>query len=258
MTARVVVLTSRSLRHRYFAQTMAGAFDVVAAFSEAKKNYYDATRQQSEPVREHFRQLDASEQAEFAARLGKASLEVGHGVDDINDPALIAQAKASGAEVALLFGTSILKQGWLDAFPDRIVNLHLGLSPFYRGAATLFWPLANGELECVGTTIHLAAEKVDAGAILARIKADPRPGDTYYSLTNRLIRRSIDAIPSIVQSLLAGETKPESQEAFHVRSYRMTDFDETALSRMLAFFGSGLSEGQIAEAMRSQKCSCSP
>ena len=253
---RAAVLTSTAPRHVFFLQTMARAFPIAAALQQMKQNYYVDARTESEVIRGHFVRLGEAETAEFNPRISPAKLGA-QLVDDLNTEALVDQMLRAGVDVVLLFGTVILKDVWLRAFPDRIVNLHLGLSPFYRGAATLFWPLVEHRLECVGTTIHLAVSRVDAGAILRRIKADPQIGDDYYTLTSRLIRRSIELMPDIVSGYLSGSIKPLAQDFGQSRAYRMRDFNQTALEKALAFFGSGLTRERIEAAERSTECACS-
>jgi methionyl-tRNA formyltransferase len=255
---RAAVLTSTALRHTFFLQVMAQAFPVAVAVRQPKKNNDEAAHQQSHAICEHFARLGEAETAEFRPRLTGAPLPEMQVVDEINSEDLVARVRRADVDVVLLFGTVILKEIWLRAFPDRIVNLHLGLSPFYRGAATLFWPFVNGELECVGATIHLATERVDAGAILRRIKADPQVGDTYYTLTTRLIRRSVEAMPNVVYDYLSGAARPQAQTGAQTRAYRRRDFNETVLAQALAFVGGGLTRAQIENAGRSTKCTCSP
>ena len=44
--------------------------------------------------------------------------------------------------------------------------MHLGLSPWYRGSATLFWPFYFLQPQFAGVTFHQITAKADAGAIL--------------------------------------------------------------------------------------------
>jgi len=253
---RAAVLTSTAPRHRYFHRVIAENFDVRVVLAQAKSNYYQKQRQESEFVRRHFSELASTESVEFTPRLDP-SLAVPREVSDINAPDLVSEVLAEEVEVIFLFGTAILEDAWLDAFPQRIVNLHLGLSPFYRGSATLFWPFVQDELECVGATIHLAVAKVDAGPILARIKPEFQVGDTYYTITNRLIRKSIDALPGITLRYLSGAITPLAQVPTGDRAWRKADFTEEALRRALDNIGSGLTAEQITRIENSQKCRCS-
>ena len=89
-----------------------------------------------------------------------------------NDPAEVALMAAARPDVVLVFGTGILREPLLSAFDGRIINIHLGLSPYYRGAGTNFWPLVNREPEYVGATIHYLDAGIDTGPMLAHAQAD--------------------------------------------------------------------------------------
>lgn len=251
---RALALTSTSPRHSYFAARLAETFDVTLALAEEKKNYFTQARQESPEVEQHFQRLAEAEK-ELFPDVPAAAIKT---VPDINAPEVVAKAKALKPDLVCLFGTSILKAPWLEAFPRRIVNLHLGLSPFYRGSATLFWPFYFQELECLGATIHLAEAKVDAGDILKRIKPLFKPGDSYYAATTRLIRNAIDAFPEAAAAYVSGDITPMPQEASPGRVMKKSDFNEAALSAALAFVGSGLTQEQINQAARSERCRCSP
>jgi methionyl-tRNA formyltransferase len=112
-------------------------------------------------------------------------------------------------------------------------------------------------LECIGVTIHLAVARVDAGPILARVKPKLQLGDTYYTITNRLIRESIDALPSAALRYLSGNIVPLVQVSNGERVWRKTDFSEVALRRALSIAGLGLTVEQIACIESSEKCHCS-
>jgi folate-dependent phosphoribosylglycinamide formyltransferase PurN len=253
---KALVLTSDSLRHRYFLGQIASSFDVVGAMSEPKRNYFNDVRERSPEVEAHFVNLAKAESLMFSPNDSQASkAEVDSiVVEDINTADAVAAAKSLKPDVICLFGTSILKTPWLEAFPDRIVNLHLGLSPYYRGAATLFWPFFYRELSYLGTTIHLAVAKVDAGAILKRVKATFEVGDNYYVITNRLIRDSIDQFPSVVNDYLDGKITPFAQETVKARVMKKVDFTEESLRAVLQYVGKGLTKEMIQSITTSGAC----
>jgi methionyl-tRNA formyltransferase len=254
---KALVLTSTNPRHRFFAQQVAGTFEVAAVMGEAKRNYYDRQREESEAVRAHFERNAAAELACFHDAAPAVPTDL-ISVADINAPEVIEKALALEVDVVCLFGTTILQAPWLTAFPDKIVNLHLGLSPWYRGSATLFWPFADRAVEFLGTTIHLAVEKVDAGAILHRIRPTLRLGENYYQVTNQLIRKSIEAFPDVVARYLRKELFPAPQEQVAGRICRKADFNEVALARALEYVGEGFSPEEIRRAEKAAQCLCLP
>ena len=98
----------------------------------------------------------------------------------------------------LLFGSSIVQDEILKLFHKRIFNLHLGLTPYYRGSGTNFWPLVDELPECVGSTIHLAVKKIDAGGILKQLRPKIKITDGPHDIGNKVIIESIKKIPYIV------------------------------------------------------------
>lgn len=250
---RALVLTSRGLRHRYFAKKVSEFFNVSQVITEAKRNYYTKQREESLVIKSHFKSIGDAE-VDFFGDVEGQQEPIRREVEDINSPECIAWAVAQKPDVICLYGTAILREGWLERFPARIVNLHLGLSPFYRGSATLFWPFYFKELQYLGSTIHLASAKVDAGSIIARVDANIRPGEDYYQITTRLIKDSIDRFPEQVAGYLEGRIRVHAQEAVAARVCRRSDFSEEALLKVLAYVGQGLAAKEIAQIQEDKKC----
>lgn len=88
-----------------------------------------------------------------------------HRVESINDPSVIDLLKQTQPELVVVLGTSILKEPVLVAAPC-FVNLHVGITPMYRGAHGQLWAVLNRDFENIGTTLHFIDKGIDTGAIL--------------------------------------------------------------------------------------------
>lgn len=86
--------------------------------------------------------------------------------EDINKEDVLEQLKALRAEVVVIvaFG-QILRKPFLSMFPDRVVNVHASILPYWRGAAPIQRSLMNGDQES-GVSLQLVARKLDAGPLL--------------------------------------------------------------------------------------------
>ena len=73
-------------------------------------------------------------------------------------------------DVIIVYGTGIIKGPILE-YTNKIINIHLGMSPYYNGAGTNWWPMYNEEFEFVGTTVHYLDAGVDTGDILGQTRA---------------------------------------------------------------------------------------
>lgn len=69
-------------------------------------------------------------------------------------------------DIAFVFGTDLIKHPLIDLLPKNKINLHLGLSPWYKGAATLFWPFYHLLPQFSGVTFHQINSNPDAGEII--------------------------------------------------------------------------------------------
>jgi len=254
---RVLILTSNKIRHKYYIQQLSKSFNVVGVISEPKVKYYNKVIKESALVREHFEKLSVYEEKYFGSpEIPETTRVLELTKDEINSNVALDFAQECNADLVFLFGTGILKDGWLDRYPNKIINLHLGLSPFYRGSATLFWPIYNNSFNCVGVTIHIAAKKVDAGEIIDRVKPDLKIGDNYYDINMKAIKSGIDSIPSIVENHLNNNKKLIVQDLSISKLYRKSDFSEETLVQALENVGEGLSKEQIKEIYHSEECNC--
>ena len=173
---RIALLTSNHHRHRYFANYLGGHLPVEVVVSERKV---------AEPTSVgNGESEDRLLQAYFAQRLkaeqeileGGESFSLPPGVEvletepaSINAPEVLERLTARSVDTLGVFGTSLLKEPLLSAFCGRIVNIHLGLSPYYRGAGTNFWALYNEDLHLAGATIHYIDAGVDTGEIICHV-----------------------------------------------------------------------------------------
>ena len=71
------------------------------------------------------------------------------------------------SDLYIVFGASYIK-GWLIDFliEKKAANIHMGLSPYYRGSSCNFWAVYDNNPEYVGATIHLLSKGLDSGDIL--------------------------------------------------------------------------------------------
>ncbi|RMH16316.1 MAG: hypothetical protein D6696_18455, partial [Acidobacteria bacterium] len=201
-------------------------------------------------IRDHFARRDEAE----AELLGEARfpgvprLELASGA--VNDAATAAWIAARRPDAVLLYGTGIIRPPLLTDWHGRMVNLHLGLSPYYRGAGTNFWPLVERRPECVGVTLHLAAAKVDAGAILAQARPAARADDGAHQLGTRALIAGAEILPAVLDAYLAGRLRPTAQDLSRGRVFRLRDFNADAVRRLHHQLATGMLGEYLADRRR--------
>lgn len=227
---KVALLTSDALRHKYIANKLAEKIDVEIIITEKKSQKITSTEnydtKEANFLQNHFRERENNEMKYFGNYNlfpeSSKHLDVGH--SEINSDFVFKNILSVQPDYILLFGTSIIKEHLLLAFPNRIINLHLGLSPYYKGSGTNLWPLYYSEPECVGATFHLAIKKVDAGGILHQIRPVLQKDDTIHDIGNKVILSAGEIYSRIVEFYHAGKIKPVSQHLDEGKILKIADF----------------------------------
>lgn len=94
--------------------------------------------------------------------------------------------KAAGVELVCLAGfLRLVKWPLLDAFPNRILNIHPALLPAYPGLDSWKQALEAGEKEA-GCTVHFVDEGMDTGPIILQESVPILSDDTAEALHARI------------------------------------------------------------------------
>ncbi len=94
----------------------------------------------------------------------------------------------------------------LDAFPNRVVNLHPALLPAHRGAHAIQDAFEAGD-EVTGITIHFANEEYDKGPIIFQHEVPVLPEDTIEDLETRIHAAEHEYYPQVLQRIAMGEVE---------------------------------------------------
>ena len=94
----------------------------------------------------------------------------------------------------------------LDAFPNRVVNLHPALLPKHRGAHAIQDAFEAGD-EVTVITIHFANEEYDKGPIIFQHEVPVLPDDTIDDLETRIHAAEHEYYPQVLQQIARGEVQ---------------------------------------------------
>jgi len=117
--------------------------------------------------------------------------------------ALVELLRRHAAEWVVLAGyMRVVKSPLLDAFPDRIVNIHPSLLPAFKGLRAWEQALAAGVSE-TGCTVHFVNRDVDAGKIIAQRRVPVLAGDTPETLHARIQVAEHELYPTALAKVLS-------------------------------------------------------
>ncbi len=109
-----------------------------------------------------------------------------------------------GAEWVVLAGFfRIVGPVLLEAFPDRILNIHPSLLPSFPGLHAQRQALEHG-VKVTGCTVHLVNAAIDAGPILMQAAVEVRDDDSEESLSARILEQEHRILVEAVNLVGAG------------------------------------------------------
>mgnify|MGYP006296956593 CR=1 FL=1 len=124
-----------------------------------------------------------------AERLGVPSTVINHrDYDDRSefDVEIVEHLKSRDVEWVVMAGwMRIVTSTFIDAYRERIVNLHPSILPAFRGVQAVDDALEAG-VKMTGCTVHTVTEEVDAGPIIAQAAVPVRADDDHDSLIERI------------------------------------------------------------------------
>lgn len=116
---------------------------------------------------------------------------------------LVRTLQDAGIELVVLAGfMRVLKEPTLDAFPQRIINIHPSLLPKFRGIEAWKQALAAGE-KVTGCTVHYVDAEIDRGAIIAQREVPILANDTPSSLHARIQIAERQLFPEVIGQFAA-------------------------------------------------------
>jgi hypothetical protein len=168
----ITLFTSTQPRHLFLIETLANIADELYVVQETNTVFPGQSPgifRNSSTMKTYFDQVNAAEHGIFGrprfAPSGAHQLVVQR--DDLNlmDPELLGPAWDS--DYFIVFGSSYIKKPLIDLLiAHRSINIHMGVSPYFRGNSCNFWALYDNRPDLVGATIHMLSAGLDSGGIL--------------------------------------------------------------------------------------------
>jgi len=167
------------------------------------------------PALERARRLDVPALALHAGRF-RSRIEDETGWRD----ALISR----GVEGLLLAGfLRLLDAPLLEAFPQRVLNIHPSLLPAFSGLDAIRRAWEHG-VRVTGCTVHVVDAQLDAGPIVAQAPVEIADGETLESLEARIHEAEHALYPEAVRRYFG--------ESHHVEGRRIVFDGSGAASRV--------------------------
>jgi phosphoribosylglycinamide formyltransferase-1 len=127
------------------------------------------------------------------------------------DTALVAALREHGAELVVMAGFMRLVTGvLLEAFPDRVINIHPALLPAFPGTHAQRQAFEYG-VKVAGCTVHFVDGQTDAGPVIAQTAVPVLDDDDEERLRLRILAEEHRLLPAVVRAIAEGRVTREGR-----------------------------------------------
>tara|TARA_B100001057_G_C22856691_1_gene952941 strand:+ start:916 stop:1704 length:789 start_codon:yes stop_codon:yes gene_type:complete len=135
------------------------------------------------------------------------------------------------SDIYIIFGSSYIKSKLLNFLVEqKAINIHAGVSPYYRGADCNFWALYDNNPHLVGSTIHFLSKGIDSGPILYHAMSNLKENPYEYSMST--IKSAFHSITKKIQDNSIFNIEPINQKKNkEIRYSRKKEFNEEVVKK---------------------------
>ena len=214
---KITLFTSNNLRHNYLINLLSNCCEKLFVVQEQNPFLISKnTLNKNIPLikKKYFENVDHAQKEIFGSKNKninlKKTLVMSIMLGDLSKYSIKNLSQHLDSDLYIVFGSSFIKGELIDfLIKNKAINIHMGISPYYRGTDCNFWALYDNNPHLVGATIHLLSKGLDSGPILyhalSNIKTDPfvytmsTVKSAFHSLKDRILNKSILNFKSIKQ-----------------------------------------------------------
>lgn len=236
---KITIFTGNQPRHISLIESMSKIAEKVYAIQECATVFpgkVDDFFRKSDMMQKYFSKVIEAEK-EIFGEIGFTSSNITQLVlksGDLNMVDISLLKSSFESDLFIVFGSSYIKGPLIDILLEKgAINIHMGVSPYYRGSSCNFWALYDGNPELVGATIHKLGRGLDSGDILyhALPPAKNVDGFTFGMLA---VKSAHESLAKYIRENILLDFKPKKQnKKKEIRYTRNRDFTDEVAEKYL-------------------------
>ncbi len=232
----ITLITSDQIRHNYLVNLLSNIATKLNVIQE-KKTFFSNQNKISNLMKNYFLKVDDAQKKVFGnATIDKKNKNIkllSLENKELEKCSLNSLSDFLNSDIFIVFGSSFIKKDLVNFLIDhKALNIHLGISPYYRGADCNFWALFDNNPHLVGATIHLLSKGLDSGQILyhalSEIKEDP------FIYTMSAVKSAFESIAQKIENKTIFEHTPEIQDkSKEIKYSKKNEFNDEVIKKFI-------------------------
>jgi folate-dependent phosphoribosylglycinamide formyltransferase PurN len=235
---KLVLFSGTHARHLYVNRRVLSYFDEVMVIVMQREDVLPTppsgiTKEDRDLFIRHFENRKDAESLAYG-ELDAAEVFAGFQTifvqpDKLNTEEMAKEIVHFKPDFAFIFGSNLILDPVIDILPKYKINLHLGLSPWYRGGATLYWPFYFLQPQFCGVTFHQITKEPDAGEIIHQSVPKLNYGDKIHDVAAKCVLQAADEVEELIKFWKLNREFKGRKQWTTGRNWRVIDFHPSQL-----------------------------
>ena len=230
---KITLFTSNNNRHNYLINLLSEVSDELYVIQECGTIFpgiVPGHYQVSLTMKKYFENVSNAQSQLFGnsyVNNQKKNIKILPMVSgDLNQCSMNLLSDFLKSDVYVVFASSYIKGELVDFLvKQKAINIHAGVSPYYRGTDCNFWALHDDNPHLVGSTIHLLSKGLDCGPILYHAMSNLKTNHFEYTMST--VKSAFHSIAERIKDGSIFTIKPVVQDKVkEIRYTKKVDFNE--------------------------------
>jgi len=230
---KITLFTSNKNRHNYLVNLLSEVSDELYVIQECDTIFpgiIPGHYQASPIMKKYFENVNNAQSQLFGNSFvnnKKKNIKILPMIlGDLNQCSMKLLSDFLKSDVYIIFGSSYIKGELADFLvKQKAINIHAGVSPYYRGTDCNFWALYDNNPHFVGATIHLLSKGLDSGPMLYHAMTNIKTNPFVYTMST--IKSAFHSIAERIKNGHIFKIEPLIQDKIkEVRYSKKSEFNE--------------------------------
>ena len=230
---KITLFTSNNNRHNYLINLLSTISDEIFVVQECGTIFpgiIPGHYQASTIMKQYFENVNNAQSklfGNFYVNNQKKNIKILPMLSgDLNQCSMDLLSDFLKSDVYVVFGSSYIKGELVDFLvKQKSINIHAGVSPYYRGCDCNFWALYDGNPHLAGATIHMLSKGLDSGPMLYHAMSNIKTNPFEYTMST--VKAAFHSIAERIKDKSIFEIEPIAQnKSKEVRYSKKIEFNE--------------------------------
>tara|TARA_A100001011_G_scaffold397210_1_gene497504 strand:+ start:2129 stop:2896 length:768 start_codon:yes stop_codon:yes gene_type:complete len=223
---KITLFTSDNNRHKYLAKLLSTVCDEFYLVQERKTTKPKKIKI-GKHLKKYFKNVSKAQNKFFNSNQNfknKRTLKINYG--ELNSLSINKFKEFFESDLYIVFGSSYIKGRLLNfLIKKKTINIHAGVSPYYKGTDCNFWALYDNNPHLVGVTIHMLSKGLDSGPILYHAMSKLKKNSYEYTMST--IKSAFVSVVKKIKNKSIYNIKPLKQnQSKQIRYSKKIEFDD--------------------------------